>query len=152
MYKVRLYKTSKCLWPVYINKHVCYEMIFFFKVFINSFLKICGSVFRKTTINLLYFWDVYDVSLWEKLIITVKVCFTETRLKPSHELRVYFLKITREMINGLTTTAFHYFSWWTSFRSRCSEQFCKKGVFKISQNLQQKPVATACDFIEKETC
>ena len=39
---------------------------FFFDVIINHFLKINRSVLRKITIDLLYFWDVYDFSLWEK--------------------------------------------------------------------------------------
>ena len=30
------------------------------------FSKIHRSILRKITIDLLYFWDVYDVSLWEK--------------------------------------------------------------------------------------
>ena len=32
----------------------------------HHFVKIHRSVLRKITIDLLYFWDVYDVNLWEK--------------------------------------------------------------------------------------
>ena len=39
------------------------EISFFF---LPHFLKIHRSVLHKITIDLLYFWDVYDVSLWEK--------------------------------------------------------------------------------------
>ena len=31
------------------------------------------SVLHKITIGLLYFWDVYDLNLWEKLAIMVKL-------------------------------------------------------------------------------
>ena len=68
MYKIKLHKTSKCLWPIYyINKYFCYEMImFFFKVFINHLPKILRSLLRKIAIDLLY-WDVYDVIIYEKV-------------------------------------------------------------------------------------
>ena len=42
---------------------VCYEM----NVFLRYFPKIHRSALRKLTINLLYFWDVYDVNLWGKI-------------------------------------------------------------------------------------
>ena len=38
-----------------------------------------------------------------------------------------------------------------SFRSRRSEVFCKKGVLKISQNLQQKTCACILQLYLKET-
>ena len=72
MYKIK-HKTSKCLWPVYI------DMFGFFYVFVNNFLKIYRSGLHKVTKDLVYFWDVYDVSVWEMLAITVKLCFIETR-------------------------------------------------------------------------
>ena len=50
-----------------IYRYVCWEMnAFFFNVFLNHFRKIHRSVFRKIAIDLLHFWDVYDVNLWEK--------------------------------------------------------------------------------------
>ena len=36
------------------------------KYCLYHFPKIHRNVLRKTTIDLLYFWDVYDVNLWEK--------------------------------------------------------------------------------------
>ena len=140
MYKVKLQKTLKCLWHVDIDMLVV-KWMFFIEVFINHFQEIHRSVLHKITIDLWYFWDVYDVNLWEKLAITVKLCFIETRLKKGYDLWGYFLKITREMINVLTSTVIHYFSWWPSFRSSYLEVFLKKGVLKISQNLQQKQCA-----------
>ena len=40
------------------------------------FTKIRRSVTRKITIDLLYFWDVYDLNLWEKYLgrITAYSC------------------------------------------------------------------------------
>ena len=73
---IYLYKTSKCLWPIY---YVCCEMNDFFNVFINHFPKIHRSVLHKITIDLFYFWDTYDVNLWEKLAVTVKPCYIEAR-------------------------------------------------------------------------
>ena len=63
-----------------IYRYVCCEMNVFFDVFVNNFLKIYESGLHKVTIDLLYFWDVYDVNVWEMLAITVKLCFIETRL------------------------------------------------------------------------
>ena len=65
MYKIKLHKTSKCLWRVYIDMFVVKWNVFF-KVFINHFLKIHRSVLRKITIDLLYFLNVYDVNLWKE--------------------------------------------------------------------------------------
>ena len=63
MYKMKLHKTSKCLWPVYTDLLVVKWVGFFSNVFVNHFPKIHRSVLRKITIDLLFFWDVYDVSL-----------------------------------------------------------------------------------------
>ena len=117
---------------------------FFFNVFINHFQKIHIIVLYKITIDLLYFWDVYDANLSEKLAIMVKLCFIEARLKKGYDFWGYFLKISRETINVLTIMVIHYFFKWTSFRSSHSEVFCKKSVVKIPQNLQQKTFA--CDL------
>ena len=70
-----------------------------------------------------------------------KICSIETRPKKGYDLQGYFLKMTRETISVLTIAVIHYFSSWTSFRSSCLEVFCKKGVLKISQNIQQKTCA-----------
>ena len=114
----------------------------FFDVFINHFQKI----HRRSIVDLLYFWDVYDVNLWEKLAITVKLCFIETRFKKGCDLRGYFLKITREMINVLTIAIIHCFSQWTSFRSS------QKLFLKISQNLQQKTCACGLQlYLKRDT-
>ena len=64
MYKIKLQKTSKCLWPVYIDI-IIVKWMFFSDFFLNHFPKIHSSVLRKITIGLLYFWDVYDVNLRE---------------------------------------------------------------------------------------
>ena len=66
MYKIKLQKTSKCLWPVDIDMLVVKWMLFF-DVFINHFQKIPRSVLHKITIDLWYFWNVCDVNLWGKL-------------------------------------------------------------------------------------
>ena len=124
-------------------------MFFFFDVFINHFQKIHRSAFHKITIDLLYFWDVYENSLWETLAIMVKLCFIETWLKKGCDLRGYFLKISRETINILTIVVIHYFSQGTSFRSSRLEVFCKKSVLKISQNLQQKTYACSLQLYLK---
>ena len=65
MCKIKLHKTSKCLWPVYTDIFFV-KWMFFFGVFLNHFPKIHRSVLRKITIDPLYFWDIYDVNLWEK--------------------------------------------------------------------------------------
>ena len=65
MYKIKLHKTSKCLWPIHIDMYVV-KWMGFFDVFINHFPKIHRSVLRKIAIDLLYFWDVHDANLWEK--------------------------------------------------------------------------------------
>ena len=66
MCKIKLHKTSKFVWPVYIDEFVV-KWVFFFDVFINHFLKIHKSVLHKITIDVLYFLDVYEVYLWEKV-------------------------------------------------------------------------------------
>ena len=83
---------------------------FLFNVFINHFLRIHRSVLLKITIGLLYFRDIYDVNLWERLTITVRLCYIETRLKQGYDLRDCFLKKQRKMINLLTVVAIHCFS------------------------------------------
>ena len=95
--------------PVLYYKYVCYEMNFFFKIFINHLPKIHRSFLSKITIDLLY-WDNHDNNLLEKLDITVKLHFIETTLKQGYDLQCFFLKITRETVNILTTVVIHYFS------------------------------------------
>ena len=54
---------------------------------------------------------MHIVNLQEKLTITVKLCFIETRLKKKdYDLQDCFLRITRETINILTIVVIHYFS------------------------------------------
>ena len=128
-------------------RYVCCEMNVFFDVFINHFQKTHRSFLHKRTIDLLYFWDAYDINLWEKLAITVKLCLIETRLKKGYNLQDYFLKITRETINVLTIVVIHYFSEWASFRSSCLEVLSKKVFFKFRKIYSKKPVPAACNFI-----
>ena len=149
MYKIKCQRTSKCLWPVEIDMLVVKWMVFF-DVFINHFQKI-QSVLHKIAIDLSNFWDVYDVNLWEKLAIMVKLCFIETRLKKGYDLQGYSLKMTRETKNVLTIVVIHYFSEWTSFRSSHSEVICKKSVLRISQNLQQKTCACSLQLYLKRS-
>ena len=86
-----------------LYRYVCYKMnVFFYNLLINHLPKIYRSILHKITVYLLDFWGIYDVNLWEKLAITVRLCFIETRLKQDHDLQGYFLKITRERINVLT--------------------------------------------------
>ena len=110
MCRIKLHKTSKCLWPVYIDMFAMKWTSFFFDVFINHLPKNHRSVLLKITVDLVYFWDIYDVNLWEKLAITVRLRFIETRLKQSYDLRGYFLNLTRETMNILTIAIFHYLS------------------------------------------
>ena len=49
MYTIKLHKTSKCLWPVYIDKLVV-KLKVFLKVFINHFPKIHRSVLHVTLV------------------------------------------------------------------------------------------------------
>ena len=107
IYQIKLHKTSICLWPVYLDM---FDECFFSDLFINQLPKIHRSVLHKIAVDLLYFSDIYDVSLWEKLAITIKLCFIETRLKQDSDLRGYFLKITREVISALTILVIHYVS------------------------------------------
>ena len=44
------------------------------------FLKIHRNVLRKITTDLLYFWDVYDVNLWEKISAEVRLIYAEKYL------------------------------------------------------------------------
>ena len=75
-----MYKTIKCLWLIYIyiDRYVVVKWMFFFDIFVNHFPKIHRSVLRKLTIDLSYFWEVYDVNLLEKNIgrSTVYSCRT----------------------------------------------------------------------------
>ena len=123
------------------------KWMFFFDVFINHFQKTHRSFLHKRTIDLLYFWDAYDINLWEKLAITVKLCLIETRLKKGYDSQDYFLKITRETIKVLTIVVIHYFSEWASFRSSCLEVLSKKVFFKFRKIYSKKPVPAACNFI-----
>ena len=46
--------------------YVCCEMnVFFFEVFVNHFPKIRWKILHRITADLLYFWLIYDVNLWE---------------------------------------------------------------------------------------
>ena len=93
MYKTKIHKTSKSLSPVYIEMFVVKWVFFFSDVFINHFPKIYRSVLYKITVDLSFFWD--DDNLWEKLAITVKRRFIETRLNPGCDLQGYVSKIEK---------------------------------------------------------
>ena len=132
-------------------RYVCYKMnIFFSNLLINHLPKIYRSILHKITVDLLYFWGIYDVNLWEKLAITVRLCFIETRLKQDHDLQGYFLKITRERINVLTIKVVIFLNEHLveAVVQRCSS---KKLFLKFCKIYSKRPVPVACIFIEKET-
>ena len=77
---------------------------------------------------------------------------SKTFLHRNHDLRDYFLKITRETTNVLTIAVIRYFSSCKSIRSSRLEVFCKKGVLKILQNLQQKTCACGLQlYLKRES-
>ena len=84
----KLHKTSKCLWPVYIDMFVA-KYMFFFYIFINLFPKIHRSSLHNVTISLLYFWDVYDIIYEEKIL-------TEARLIHVEQMSLYNFIILRK--------------------------------------------------------
>ena len=51
---------------LYIETCMLWNELLLFDVFKNHSPKIHSSIFRKITIDLLSFWGVYDVNLWEK--------------------------------------------------------------------------------------
>ena len=63
-----------------VYRYVCCEMKCFFKAFINHFPKVHRSVVHKITIDLLYFWDVYDVNLWEENFGRSTACSCRTNV------------------------------------------------------------------------
>ena len=62
----------------------------FFEVFINYFPKIHGSVLHKIAIDLLYFWDIYDINLWENFLVLE---FSEKRGRRGTQNEVIVFKI-----------------------------------------------------------
>ena len=74
MYKIKLQNSCD---SVYVDLFVV-KWMFFFRGFYKSLTENPLKCFYKITLDLLYFWNVYDVSLWEKLAITVKLCFIES--------------------------------------------------------------------------
>ena len=70
MYKIKFHETSKWLWPVYTD--VCCEVNIFFVAWCFH-----GSVLHKMKIDPLYFWDIYDVNLWEKNLAEVRLIYAE---------------------------------------------------------------------------
>ena len=66
MYKIKL----KNVCDPYIEICLLWKK-FFFNVFLNHFPKIHRSFLHKITIDLLYFWGVYDGNLWEKNLTEV---------------------------------------------------------------------------------
>ena len=107
-----------------LYKYVCYEMNVFFQCFHNHLPKIHRSFLHKIKIDILY-WDVYDVNLWEKLVITVKLCFIETSQNKRND----------DCFDNRGCSLFFLMN---IFCNSQSEVFCKKGVLKISQNLHQE--------------
>ena len=53
------------------------QMFFFLDMFMNYFPEIHRSVPCKITINLLYFKDIYDVKLCEKMLAEVRLIHAE---------------------------------------------------------------------------
>ena len=92
---------------------------------------------------------LWHQNLWEKVAITVKLCFTETRLKQGYDLQGYFLK-TKETINILTITVIIFLNehLLEAVNQRCS---AKKLFLKFYKIYSKKPVPVAYNFIQKET-
>ena len=130
------FRKLQCLWPVDIHM-LAVKWMFFFNVFQNNFQKIHKSVLHKIKIDLLYFWDGYDINLWEKLAIMVKLCFIETRLKKGYDF-----KNDKWNDKFLAIAVIHYFSWWTSFRNSCLEVSCKKVFLKFHKIYSKKETVT----------
>ena len=59
-----------------ICRYVLWKKWFFFNVFINHIPKIHRNVLHKI-IDLLYFWDNYDINLWEKIPAEVRLIHAE---------------------------------------------------------------------------
>ena len=87
MFKIKLHKTSKCVWPVYSDMFIVKWMFFldFFIFFINHFPKIHRSVLCEIAIDSLYFWDIYD-NLWENNFgkSTAYSCITNIFIQSHH--------------------------------------------------------------------
>ena len=128
---------------VCIYRYVCCEMNSFFQHFHKYFPRIHRSVTYKITIDVSYFWDFSDVNLWEKLAITIKLRYIETRLKQGYDLRGYFEKSNRndKCFNNHSYSLFFFMNvFFRSSRSdtamwRCSP---KKVFVQFHKILQQK--------------
>ena len=102
MYKIKLYKTSRCLWPLYADMLVV-KWFFFPDIFINHFPKINESVLCKIAIDLLYFRDVYDVSLWGENL-------AEAQLINAEQMSLYNCIILRKKRDS-NTGVFLWYMW-----------------------------------------
>ena len=81
-----------------VSRGMLWNEWFFFDVFINYLPKIHRSVLHKIAIDLLYFWDVYDVSLWEKnynrsTVYKTEAVFPITYFKAKAVIGRHFSKI-----------------------------------------------------------
>ena len=101
----------------------------------------------KITIDLLYFWDTYDVNLWKKLAITVKLCFIETRLKKDWFVRLLFEN--KRNNKSFNNRGYSLLILMNIFYKKSFRVFCEKGVLKVSQNLQQNTYACSLQLYLK---
>ena len=104
----------------------------------------------KIAIDLLYFWDTYDVNLWKKLAITVKLCFIETRLKKDWFVRLLFEN--KRNNKSFNNRGYSLLVLMNIFYKKSFGVFCEKGVLKVSQNLQQNTYACSLQLYLNSDC
>ena len=135
MYKIKLHKTSKCLWLVYIDMFVVKWM--FFLCFQNHFAKIHRNVLHKITIDLLYcfFETLLHRNNTQARLWFARLLFTNNKKIDKHfNNRVYVFII---FLNEHPLEAVGL---------RCSA----KNVFlKFQKIYSEKSLPVACNFILK---
>ena len=146
MYKIRLNKTWKCLWPADMVCLLWNEWIFF-----QRFHKLLSEIPKKIYCISIVFFRCLWRHLWEKLAITVKLSFIETSLKKGYDLRGYFLKLTRETIDVLTIAINIFLNehLLEAVVRRCS---AKKVFLKFNKIYNKKTCACGLELHLKRDC
>ena len=126
MYKIKLIMSVTHIY-IYIYIYFCCEMnvFFFFSVFINNFSKIHRNVLRKITKDLLYFWDIHDINLWEKNS-------AEVQLIHAKQMLLYNFIISRKKRDSKTSVFLWNLwnfqkQWWLLLKTSntlCNEKSC----------------------------
>ena len=136
MYKIKLHKTSKCLWPVYIDMFVVKWM--FFLCFQNHFPKIHRNVLHKVTTDLLY--CIFE-TLLHRNNTQARLWFARLLFKNSKKIDKRFNDRVYVFIIFLNEHPLE------AVVLRCS------GVLKISKNLQWKIFACGLQlYIKNNLC